>query len=211
MDILSLLFPREKKFYLMVEKQVLLVDEAVADFKNLIINYDVLSSGQKNKIILRICQKERSDDILYTQMVQALKSTFITPIDREDLHQLTSTFELIMDTLETISLKLKIYKIKKDNILVKQSVVLFKMFKFTRRLIFSIRNESEVEKYCLQIRKLEQKADEIYIEGLEVLFSNSNSPVTIIKLKDLYSSIEKIIDKIHEASLIIENVAVKYS
>lgn len=211
MNILSLIFPKEKQFYRMVEKQVKLVSRAITDFDQLINNYEKLSIKNKQKLTDDISQKEKQDDLLYTEMVKALKSTFITPIDREDLHRLTFNFDIIIDSLETLTLKLEVFKIKKIiNPIKFQSKLLYKSFKVIETLIFSIQNESQAGKYCLQLRKLEQEGDRIYIQALEKLFNNDDN-IEIIKLKDITSSLERLIDKTHEASLIIENIVVKYS
>ena len=61
------------------------------------------------------------------------------------------------------------------------------------------------------MRVLEQEADSVYISGLQNMFSDSMKPIDIIKLQDLYTSMEKIIDQLNDAALIIENLAVKYS
>lgn len=212
MDILAMIFPKEKQFYRMVERQVVLVDWAIKDFHKLINSYEKLSLTQRKQLISSISAKEQKDDDLYTDMVKALKITFITPIDREDLHQLVSTFEMILDTLEMIVFKIGIFKLKKiDKRLKDQADIIKKSFHKISQLIFALRNESEVEKLCKEIRQLEKNADKSYIKSLEELFSDSQTPLMIIKMKDLYSSVEKISDKIHEASLIIENIAVKYS
>lgn len=211
MNILSLIFPKEKEFYRMVEKQVKLVNEAIIDFNKLVSHYEKLSKKEKKKLISDVSKKEKQDDILYTEMVQALKSTFITPIDREDLHRLTFNLDIIIDSLETLTLKLEVFKIKKIiNPIKLQSKLLFESFKIIETLIFSIQNESQAGKYCLQLRKLEQEGDRLYIKTLEELFKNKNI-IEIIKLKDIASSLERLIDKTHEASLIIENIVVKYS
>jgi len=211
MNILSLIFPKEKQFYRMVEKQVKLVSAAIFDFNKLINRYDKLTIKEKKKLINDISKKEKQDDILYTEMVRALKSTFITPIDREDLHKLTFSLDIIIDSLETLTLKLEAFKIKKINNSVKlQTNLLFEAFKLIEILIFSIQNESQAGRYCLQLRKMEQKGDSLYINVLKDLFKNNNM-LDIIKLKDITSSLERLIDKTHEASLIIENIVVKYS
>jgi len=195
----------------MVEKQVKLISAAIFDFNKLINRYDKLSTKEKKKLINDISKKEKQDDILYTEMVRALKSTFITPIDREDLHRLTFSLDIIIDSLETLTLKLEAFKVKKINKSIKQQTeLLSEAFKLIEALIFSIQNESQAGKYCLQIRKLEQKGDSLYIKVLEDLFKNNNM-LDIIKLKDITSSLERLIDKTHEASLIIENIVVKYS
>ena len=116
MDIFALSFPREKKFYKMIEEQVVVVCEAVGRFENYILNYHKLSDAQRNKFLLFIRKKEQEDDVLYTRMVGALKSTFITPMDREDLHHIVAVFDNVIDTLELITLKLNAYNIKRvDN------------------------------------------------------------------------------------------------
>jgi hypothetical protein len=213
MDVLSLIFPKEKHFYRMVEKQVKLVSAAVFDFNRLINEYEKLSPAAKKFLVNRISQKEKQDDDLYMEMVKALKGTFITPIDREDLHRLTSTLDIIIDSMETLSLKVQIFKIKKISKQIKlQSKHLFKALQLIETLIFSIENETEAERYCIRLRKLEQEGDHLYVDSLENIFkTNKINLAEVIKLKDLTSSIEEIIDKTHEASLIIENIVVKYS
>jgi len=196
----------------MVEKQVTLVASAMVDFEKLMSSYTKMSPSARKKLIERISFKEKEDDRLYTEMVRALKSTFITPIDREDLHKLVATLDMIMDSLEMIAFKTALFKIEKvDKNLKEQAGILLQSFEIIKKLIFSIRNENQVEDYCIKMRKLEQKGDEVYVRALKNLFADSLSPMIVIKFKDLHSSLEKIIDKIHEASLIIESIAVKYS
>lgn len=212
MDLLALLFPREKKFYKMVEEQVELVGEAVEDFHTLITQFNKLTPQKRRKLIAAISKREKEDDILYTKMVQSLKSTFITPMDREDLHQLVATFDSIIDTLELLSLKLTAFNINKiDQHFKEQTEIFSEAFRLIQKTILSIRSEAQVEKYCLEIRSLEQKADRIFIHALKDLFSDSVNPVIIIKHNDLYASLEDMVDRLNEASLIIENLAVKYS
>lgn len=212
MDILALLFPREKKFYRMLEEQVRLVGDSVRDFSHLTNSYQKLTLQARKKLIHDISSKEKKDDVLYTSMVRALKSTFITPIDREDIHQLVATFDTIIDTVELLSLKIQVYGFKKmDPFVLQQVTVLSDSFALIEKLITSLRREKDVEKYCLQIRSFEQDGDKIYMKGLKEIFSDSLAPQMVMKLQDMYTSMEELIDKVHQASLIIENIAVKYS
>lgn len=212
MDLLALLFPREKKFYKMVEEQVILVGQAVSSFDSLISKYNSLKITQRKKLVEEISKAERKDDVLYTNMVQALKSTFITPMDREDIHQLVVTFDNIIDTLELLTLKLSAFNIKKvDEYLISQVKILDEAYQWVRKIIFAIKDESQVEKFCFEVRQLEQKGDKLFIKALSSLFVGSVDPVEIIKNKDLYTSVERMIDQLSTACLIIESLAVKYS
>ncbi len=212
MDILALLFPREKKFYRMIETQVRHVGEGVEHFHLLITKFNTLSLASRKKQVQAITAAERHDDILYTQMVHALKSTFITPMDREDIHQLVVTFDDIIDLIELITLKISAYETNRmDKHLIEQTKIFKLAFELNEKLILSIRRESEVEKYCQEIRQLEQAGDAIYMQALSKLFSDSLKPASIIKLQDLYASLEQLIERTHESALIIENLVVKYS
>lgn len=212
MDILALLFPQEKKFYKMIEEQVTLVGLAVSDFQKLISQYSKLSVLKRKKLIKDISEKEKRDDILYTRMVRELKSTFITPMDREDIHQLVVTFDNIIDTLELLTAKLSVYNIKKiDKYLILQTGIFHKSYLLLEKIILSIRSESEVEKYCLEVRRKENEGDDIYLLALGNLYKNKADAVNIYKLQDLYNTLEKMIDSLSETALIIENIAIKYS
>lgn len=196
----------------MVEEQVILVGEAVSNFDMFISHYNNSTDKKKKGLIRDISKVEKKDDVLYTNMVRALKSTFITPMDREDIHQLVVTFDNIIDTLELLTYKLSAFNVQKiDKHLTTQVKILNKAYHLVRKIIFAIRDETRVEKYCSQMRILEQEADTIFIKALTELFSDSVEPVEIIKRKDLYTSVERMIDQLSTACLIIENLAVKYS
>lgn len=212
MDLLSLLFPREKKFYKMIEEQVALVGEGVAFFHKLITQFDKITPQKRKTLAAQVSHKEQEDDILYAGMVRALKSTFITPMDREDIHQLVVTFDTIIDTVELLALKIEAFKIKKmDKHFAKQTEIFNESYELTQKLILSIRSESQAEKICSDMRKLEQKADNVYIESVESLFSDSKDAVEIIKWKDLHATIEHMVDELTQACQVIENLVVKYS
>jgi uncharacterized protein len=212
MDVLALLFPREKKFYRMIEEQVALVGLAVDDFEDLVNRYDTLNPKQRAKYAPLISKKEKQDDILYTRMVGELKSTFITPMDREDIHQLVATFDTIIDTIELLTLKLSAYDIRKMDMYMKEQVKLLSLaYKHIQNTILSLRKESEVERICIAVRKIEQEADTVYMRALKNLFTNDTKVIDIIKLQDIYGSLERMIDQLNEAAVIIENLSVKYS
>lgn len=196
----------------MVEEQVELVGKAVTVFHSLISKYHNLTDKKKKKLISEISEYEKQDDVLYTKMVQALKSTFITPMDREDIHRLVMTFDSIIDTLELMTLKFPVFQIRKiDKYFSRQTDILLKEYEVIRKIIFSIKNESQVEKYCLSIRGLEKEADKVYLQALKDLFADPVKPVEIIKKQDLYNCMEEMIDEINDAALIIESLSVKYS
>lgn len=212
MDLLALLFPKEKKFYRMVEEQVILVGKGVTHFNKLIGSYNRSSNIQKARCISEIEKAEKQDDVLYTKMVKALKNTFITPMDREDIHRLVTTFDAIIDTLEQVSHKLAAFKITQiDKHLIEQTKLLEKAYSLVKKVIFNIKNEKEVEKLSSEIRKLENTADLVFIKAMKDLFSNSADAIKIIKFKDLYTSVERMIDRLNDSCLIIENLTVKYS
>lgn len=196
----------------MIENQVALVGQAVDDFYFLINHYNSSNTKQRAKYVSAIRKKERYDDVLYSKIVTELKETFITPMDREDIHQLVVTFDTLIDTLELLALKLSAYDIKKtDPYIKKQTKLLVKAYSQIQRIILSIRREKEVEKTCRAIRKTEQEADNVYMDALKYIFKDSQKPVNIIKLQDIYTSLEKMIDQIQEAALIVESFSVKYS
>jgi len=212
MDLLSVLFPKEKRFYKMIEEQAVLVGAAVEHFNTLIGKYHTLTPKKRKQLVRLICTLEQKDDVLYTKIIRELKSTFITPMDREDIQQIVGTFDSLIDLLELLTLKISAFNMTRMSpYFKKQADLLSQAYTLINKCIFSIKDEKQVEKHCIKMRVLEQEADSVYISGLQDMFSDSMKPIDIIKLQDLYTSMEKIIDQLNDAALIIENLAVKYS
>jgi uncharacterized protein len=206
-DVLGLIFPKEKKFYRMLEEQVENVLETTSLF------YDLVTTSKNRKSrVLKIQKKERDGDKIYDKVVEELKATFITPMDREDIHRLLGRMDDIVDQLEIRALKIAAFKVKKFPKDFLDLVNIFKgQIKDLSFCIYGLGKKKDIEKYVVSVHQAERKADEVFIGGIAKLFTGGNDVMEVVKLKDLYESMEKTIDTTYSVVGIIENLAVKYA
>lgn len=211
-DILGIIFPKEKKFYGMLEEQVENVSEATLVFYDLILNFSKLTSKKRRQLVSKIQKKERAGDEIYDRVVAELKATFITPMDREDIHRLIGRIDDVVDQLEIRALKIEAFKIKK---IPRDFLELVNIFKGQvgdmSSCIYGLGRKKDIDKYVLAVHEAERRADEVFIKGIAELFSNGVDPMEAIKLKDLYESVEKTVDLTYSIVQIIENLSVKYA
>jgi uncharacterized protein len=108
LNILDLLLPRETKFFDYMEQQVVYLIKAIDTFKNLVHNISTMSEKDIATSLEEIKELERSGDRLEHQIFAELNKTFITPINREDIHLLSINIDRALDILNSISRKVGI-------------------------------------------------------------------------------------------------------
>lgn len=211
-DILGIIFPKEKKFYRMLEEQVENISSATSDFHDLVAKFSKLSLKKRKLLVSKISKKEKIGDEIYDKVVEELKATFITPMDREDIHRLLGRMDDVVDQLEVRAFKIISYKVKKlPKHFIEQVDVFVKQFDYLSLCIMGLGKKQDIEKYVLGVHRAEREADEVFIKGISELFDDGNNPMEVIKLKDLYEAMEKTIDTTYSVVGIIENLAVKYA
>ena len=166
-DVLGLIFPKEKKFYSMLESQVENVTETSLLFYDLISEFSKLTPQKRKKLVLLIQKKERVGDEIYDKGVAELKATFITPMDREDIHRLIGRIDDVVDQLEIRALKIEAFKIKKIPRDLLELVNIFKgQVEDLSSCIYGLGKKKDINRYVLAVHEAERKADEVFIKGI---------------------------------------------
>ncbi|MEF3279721.1 MAG: DUF47 family protein [Elusimicrobiota bacterium] len=203
------LIPKETKFFDMTVEQINQIEEAVKYLKAIIKKEDFSEDSIK-----KIKEMEQKCDTISHEIIDILNETFITPIDREDIHKIVNEIDDIMDLLNVVANRLYIYKIKSvkntylpefiENIseaiiAVKNAIINLKEIKKTRRIL----------EYCIEINRLENGGDSIREKAIMDLFEKEKDPVNIIKWKEIYEVSETILDACEKVARTIEEVLVK--
>ncbi len=159
---------------------------------------------------------EHTGDDLAHKVVDLLNKTFITPLDREDIHQLTIKLDDVLDHVDLVAKRLVIYKIEKptpqcieiSRIIVRQSEEIVEAIKLLRDL----KRGDRLLQQCARINQLENDADQVMRDALTELFQDHDrDPIDVIKWKDIYQHLEEGTDKAEDVANILETVLVKYS
>jgi hypothetical protein len=194
------------KFYSLMEKQAAFATEAAKELLVMVENKDFnLQNGRLSVI-------ESTADKLVHEMSVLVDSTFITPLDKEDLNILCSTLDDIIDKIESVSSRIVIYNVKDIKpLMLDLSKKLVDICVATEKAVSSLNNKCKnITDVLISIHELENLCDQTYREALKDLWINEADFKSLIAWKDIFSKIEAATDACEHVATILERVRVKY-
>lgn len=153
---------------------------------------------------------EVDSDEIVAQITTRLNSTFITPIDREDIYLLVTELDDVIDMINDIARRLEMYGVTKPRADVNEIAGVLN--RATRELkdAFNLLEKSKgVGDHCRKIRGLEKEADHLYHDAVKRLFSETTDSLEVIKWMSIYEEMEKSIDRCKDVAEALEAVVVK--
>ncbi len=199
--------PREEKFF----------DFFVEDAQNVLAGARLLeelfrSYDQRERIASQLRDLERKGDALTHDIGQKLEKTFITPFDREDIHQLISRLDDVLDFIEEVADTCILYKIEAPSPTVQaQAEIIVKQAEEIVRALERLKGFKGLARHWIEIHRLENDGDRIVRQAIADLFTNGTDPVEVIKWKDLYGLLEDTIDAGEDVANVIERIVVKHA
>ncbi len=210
--LLKYFIPKEKKFYVMFNQAAENTIEASAALVKLINSSEL---EDRRAIGLAIKAIEKKGDEFTNQIFDVLNRSFITPFDREDINELTSTIDDVVDLVYSLSTKIEIYRCTVFSTFMKEMVALIaegcQLIKVAVGGLEDFRHSSKVLKTCKELNKLESRIDEYYHMAISSLFENEKDPIELIKQKEILLNIEKIANKMEDVSDVVKTILVKYA
>lgn len=205
------LLPRETVFFELFEKSAENVEKGAQKLFELMGNFgDLAYRAQEIKEI------EHTGDRLTHEMIERMNKTFITPLDREDIHELACRLDDILDLMDTATARLALYKVTEpmpDAVALAQ--VLVKATKVIREAMPLLRTLGKREsaekllKACIEIHTQENEGDRIEQHALAALFENGHDPILVIKWKDIFQDLESATDRCEDVANVIESIVLK--
>ncbi len=209
-NLFDLLLPKEGKFFTMLEKQVGFLNEASQLFKTFLSQLEDLTEEEIKKRLWAIRDLEMRADEVETTIIDELHKTFITPIDREDIHTLAAEIDLAIDGIDDAARKIGTYHIKKASSRVcRFSDFIVEGSQELATLLGLLRTKGVTYASIERIHQIESQADDLFFECMADLFAKEDNPVKIIKLKELYESLENIVDALDTVAKSIRGIVVK--
>ena len=210
-SIVHWLLPKEEKFFQMLQEQCSNVVDGANEFKNLVYNYNEMDYSRKRDFIKKIKDIEHKGDNLTHKIIGILDKTFVTPIDKEDIHRLAVLLDDVIDLIDSTAERLIIFKIDKIDSYIKDSTnVVLKIVKEIEQGVVGVSKLKNMNQFYINVHTLENKGDELYRGALSSLF-NKKVLVDIIKYKDIYDFLENITDKCEDIANVIESIVVKHA
>lgn len=209
-NIFSFLVPKDRKFFPLFNKAA---DNLVTTSELLIKLIRENDLEKRIDYIKAIKDAEHIGDDITKELLDELNGTFITPFDREDIHELIITMDSVVDYIHTTSKRINFYKLPHfPEQFVQIADCIHSANKEIQMVLRSVKNASDFNKFqdsCARISQLESNVDDIYQQFLSELFDNETNAINLIKKRDILASLEKAIDKCDDVSNVFSTIMVK--
>jgi predicted phosphate transport protein (TIGR00153 family) len=174
---------------------------------------EMLADGSDRvDVATRMRAAEHTADETTHAIVRRVNSTFVTPIDREDIYSLASGLDDVMDMMDEVVDMILLYEVKLlPPELSNQVEVLQRCAELTAQAMPNLRSMQSLEEYWIEINRLENAGDKNHRRILANLFSGEFKAMEVLKLKDIVESLEDAIDAFEKVANIVEQIAVKES
>jgi predicted phosphate transport protein (TIGR00153 family) len=160
----------------------------------------------------QIKRLEHECDEISHEILRGIDRTFITPIDREDIHQLAVRLDDVIDLIDGTVRRLSLFNIEKPTPL---SQTLSKLIVQTTgelvEAVSRLRQQKGVMEHCIRIKQLENEGDVVYHDAMASLFTGDLPAIEVIKWKDVYDNMERCIDSCVAVAHVLESVVLKHS
>jgi predicted phosphate transport protein (TIGR00153 family) len=157
---------------------------------------------------------EHQGDQITHRLFTILDKTFVTPLDPEDISKLTSAIDEVLDATEGVANRFVLFAIASPTpYMMELSKILLSASQEVQLLITRIRNlksASDLIDHSKNIVNYEHKADIVYRTAIAELFKTNNNPIEIIKLKEVYETLESALDRCADVADVVEDIALKY-
>jgi len=200
------LIPREEKFFEFFNKAA----NNILDGAKALVQMMDEQDGDLEKGWKQLEEFEHEGDKITHQIIRKLNRTFITPIDREDIHSLTVALDDVMDLIEAVAARMSLYKIKQPTEEVRKlAQVILKSAEEIVKAVSNLERLDDVMEHCIEINRLENVADDVSREAIADLFDKGHDPMDVIKWKEIYETMETATDRCEDVANIVEAVALK--
>ena len=206
-DWLSWVRANDAEIMNVLENQASNLVEAATILAESISNYSMLS--EKNATLKNL---EHKGDQFTHELFTIIDKTFVTPLDKEDISELTSTIDQVLDATYGTSDRMMLFKIKKSSVHMQELANLLldackEIYSAIKKLPKAKREE--LIQYTKAISHCEHEGDNIYRVAIAELFETGNA-IEIIKSKEVYETLESALDRSRDVADVIEDIALKY-
>jgi predicted phosphate transport protein (TIGR00153 family) len=202
------LLPRDEKFFVDFQNQVKVISEAAQVLEDAVR----LGNSHVNEAATRIRVLEQKGDELIHDVLKRLHQTFITPLDPEDIHFLASHLDDVLDGIEEAAHCLVAYRVEPiPASVVELAAIIRACADSIVKAMDALAKSKPMQDHCIEINRLEDKADEIYRVAVAELFGGAYQALEVIKLKEIYDALEATTDRCEDVADVLQSVMVKNS
>lgn len=202
------LLPREEKFYVDFQNQVKVICEAAKVLEDGVKagNSHMADAAKRIRVL-----EEKGDEVIH-DILKRLHQTFITPLDPEDIHSLASHLDDVLDGIEEAAHCIVAFRVEPIPApVIELAAILRTCAASLQKAIDALTDGQPMVEHCIELNRLEGKADEIYRIAVAELFSGNYQALEVIKLKEIYDAMESTADCCEDVADTLQSVMVKNS
>lgn len=208
---LKIFVPKDHSFFPLFEADVENLVKAAELLKKLMLT----TEGEERETIIReIKNYEHIGDDITDKTYEQLNKSFITPFDREDIHELTAHIDDVLDSINGISRRINLYKPKKLNSVYSElAELILEAAKLIESAVHCLKdagsNKKKIMDACDKVKDIEHKADETYYIGISDLFENENDTKELIKNIRIIEILERCVDEEEDVTDTLKAILIK--
>jgi hypothetical protein len=202
------LLPRQEKFFVSFASQVRLIVEA----SQLLVEAVKEGNSHLSRAAARIKQLEHEGDEVIHSIFTRLNQTFITPLDPEDIHGISSRLDDVLDGIEDAAYRIAAYRLQPMPVtVVELCEVVCDCAKSLEKAIQALDKDQRLLEHSIEVNRLENLADQLVRKAVTDLFQQEKDPVLLIKQKEILEFLEDTTDRCEDVADMLQNVVVKNS
>jgi len=199
------LIPQNREFYALFDRSASNLVATSQLLLELLQHYP-----DRAALVAEIKDREHIGDDVTHEIVQLLNTSFITPIDREDIYGLAAALDDVCDLMDQVADMLLLYKVAEiRSEAIEQAGVLHRATSKLADAVASLEGLKDVRELLVGIHTLEDEADRIARDAVAGLFSNGMDPLVVIQWKDIHQDLEQAVDGCETAAHVLETVYLK--
>ena len=199
------LFPREEDFFVLFRKQAALLRVGCDQLLEMVTSFDRLEERAK-----QLKDTEHQADVVTHEIFERLNRTFITPLEREDIHQLASNLDDVLDAVEAIGSRVLLFQVGKPPAeALRMATILTECAVQIEQAVDNLKQMNNLISFTMEINRLENEADGISRQVTADLFSGKHDLLDVMRWKEIYGRLEGAADKCEDVANAIESIVVK--
>lgn len=199
------LIPREESFYDLFVKQAEVLLQGARGLRDMVVTFDDVPARAR-----RLHDIEHEADEVTHEVMRRLNTTFVTPLDREDIHELASSLDDVMDHMDAAADLLVLHKIEKPlPEMQAQAELLVRACETSLEAMRILPGFDRLESYSVEINRLENEGDRVYRQAIADLFGGDYKAMDVLKWKDILDELEAAMDDIEDVANTLEGIALK--